>query len=92
MCLTKHEADLGANLRVRIRYTAPVAGDSSDDGAVKVCAQRAFEPVTGFIPGLTNITFKTEIEMRMEKPIPGTVTPGTTYSEAAPSGGSWSWC
>ncbi len=92
MCLTKLESDIGTTLRVRVVYTAPVSGDSADDGAVKVCAQRAFEPVTGFIPGLTNIKFKTEIEMRMEKPIPAGVTPGTAYSETAPSGGSWSWC
>lgn len=99
-CLTKHESDIGPNLRVRIRYTAPVgATDPTDRGAVKVCAQRAFEPVTGFIPGLTGIMFKSEIEMRMEKPLPADVLAaaiaggGTiTYSEAAPTGGSWSWC
>jgi hypothetical protein len=99
-CLTKHESGIGPNLRVRIQYTAPVgAPDPTDKGAVKVCAQRPFEPVTGFIPGLTGITFKTEIEMRMEKALPAVIAAaaaangGTvTYSEAAPAGGSWSWC
>ncbi len=92
ICLTKHESGLGSDLRVRVRYTAPVAGDSTDRGAVKVCAQRNFDPVTGFIPGLGGITFKSEIEMRMEKPIPSTIAAGTNYSESAPSGESWSWC
>lgn len=92
MCLTTHETDLGPELAVRVVYTAPVAGDSADDGAVKVCAQRQFDPLTGFIPGLGGITLKSEIEMRMEKPIPSGITPGTAYSEAAPSGGTWSWC
>lgn len=92
MCLTTHETGLGAELAVRIVYTAPVAGDSADDGAVKVCAQRSFDPITGFIPGLGGITLKSEIEMRMEKPIPAGITPGMAYSEAAPTGESWTWC
>jgi len=92
MCLTEHESGIGSDLRVRVVYTAPVSGDSTDDGAVKVCAQRRFDPVTGFIPGLDSISFKSEIEMRMEKPIPPGITAGTAYSDPAPTGGSWSWC
>lgn len=92
VCLTKHESDVGPDLRVRVRYTAPVATDPTDHGSVKVCAQRGFDPVTGFIPGLDRITFTTKIEMRMEKPIPAGVTAGTAYGDAAPSGRDWAWC
>jgi hypothetical protein len=99
-CLTKHESDIGPNLRVRVVYTAPVGPtDTTDKGAVRVCAQRRFEPVTGFIPGLTNITLKTEIEMRMEKALPAAIASAAaagggsvTYTESAPTGGDWSWC
>jgi len=88
-CLTVREADIGSDLRVRVRYTAPDSSDSTDRGAVKVCAQRGFQPITGFIPGLSSITLKSEIEMRMEKDIPSGITAGTNYGD---TGGDWGWC
>jgi hypothetical protein len=93
MCLTKSETNLGDQVRVRVIYTAPVGEtDPTDRGAVKVCAQRNFDPITGFIPGLDGIVLKSKIEMRMEKSIPDGIAPGTAYTDAAPSGGDWSWC
>jgi len=93
-CLTEDRIGLGTDVRLRVRYTSST-GSGGDHGSVKVCAQRNVQPFTGAIPAIDGIILKSSIEMRMEKPIAEAIRTHASYptfSESAPTGGSWSWC
>lgn len=91
ICLTKDRIGLGDEVRVRVRYTAPL-GSGGDYGSIEVCAQRNVEPFTGAIPAIDGIHLKSSIEMRLEDDLADeTVLYGTSYGDPAPTGGNWTW-
>lgn len=85
VCLTESRIGLGSGVAVAVVFT----NISASENSVRVCTQRNVDPVTGLIPAIDNVILKTSIEMRMEKPVPASVTPGNLYQETA---GDWSWC
>ena len=90
VCLTKERAELNSD-DVRVKIDFPDGNDEGD--RLVVCTLYPLDSVTGFFsPALSGKTLQGKVETRLEHKPAVHDEHLHTFTEAVPSGGSWSFC